>query len=196
MAKKTASKKLAGSKNENFLKTTKKDALVKREEEKPISLEQRLPRAFYTGLPTGMRSFMRRMDEYFAETRKDFRRERERIDRIFADYKISYDVKTEADKYLVTMNLGKNVKPEDVKLEYDENDMLVMSVKKEEKTKGERRLTQQTMSRYLPGVEFDKVNTDYKDGILKIEMPFTTARLQEYKPRLIPIKTATEETKK
>ena len=178
-------------------KTTKKDAIVKREEEeKPIKLEERLPSAFYTGLPRGVRSFIQRMDEYFVDTRKVIVKERERIERMFADYMMSYDVKTEADKYLVTMNLGKGIKPEDVQLEYDENDMLVMKVRKEEKTKGKRTFTEQTMARYLPGVEFEKVTTEYKEGTLKIEMPFTTQRVQEYKPRLIPIKTGTEEPKK
>ena len=178
-------------------KIPKKDAIVKREEEeKPIKLEERLPSVFYTGLPRGFRNIMQKVYEDFEKARGEFNRETERIERMLADYKITYDVKTEADKYLVTMNLAKGIKPEDVQLEYDENDMLVMKVRKEEKAKGRRKLTEQTMTRYLPGVEFEKVTTEYKEGILKIEMPFTTQRLQEYKPRLIPIKTGTEEPKK
>lgn len=151
--------------------------LIKPEQTKPATYEK-----LFDTLHKRFDEIYQAFDEAFKKVRNELEQELGELEKKIADYKITSDVKSEKDKYLVTFKLGKDISEKDIELEYS-NNMLILNVNKEKKTKeGIQKHTYRRIE-YLPHVEADKITTSYKDGVLSIEMPFQ----DKYVPKKIPI---------
>ena len=96
------------------------------------------------------------------------------------------DVKDNGTAYELTADLP-GFKKEDISLSYDSN-YLTLSAKREDNNdqqddngnyiRRERSYGQMTRSFYIPGIDKAKAAADFKDGVLKIQLP----KLQEQIP--------------
>ncbi|MBN2459680.1 Hsp20/alpha crystallin family protein [Candidatus Woesearchaeota archaeon] len=144
---------------------------------KPETTEPKVYERFFAPIYKGFGDAIKQMGD---EIDKQFGELEKRI----ADFKITTEVKSEKDKYLVTFKLGKEITDKDLELEY-EGDMLILSINKEKKTNEGIETHSFRRTEYLPNADATRITTEYKEGILKVEMPLA----DQYMPKKIPINT-------
>ena len=102
-------------------------------------------------------------------------------------------MKDTGDGYELTADLP-GMKKEDISLKYDNNYLVISANKNEEKNeqdeKGnyirrERRYGSMSRSFYIDNIDETKVEAEFKDGVLKIDMPKATPAIPESKQILI-----------
>lgn len=103
------------------------------------------------------------------------------------------DVKDTGDGYELTADLP-GMKKEDISLKYDNNYLVISANKNEEKNeqdeqgnyiRRERRYGSMSRSFYIDDIDESKVEAEFKDGVLKIDMPKMTPAVPESKQILI-----------
>jgi HSP20 family protein len=122
----------------------------------------------------------------------DFRRE---FDRLFDDWTApsfapACDVEEADDHYLLTLEMA-GIRKEDIKLEFNDGQLMISGERRNEtkqKREGqwysERRFGKFQRSFTLPaGIDADKVEANYQDGILHVMVP----KAESSKPRQIKI---------
>ena len=131
----------------------------------------------------------------------DFRRE---MDRLFDDFwsvpslldsrELSTmwapvaDVEEEGDHYLLTLEVP-GMSRDDLKIEFTDGQITISGERKHEETKNKGRYTERRYGKFYrsfafpTGVDADKVEAQYKDGVLRVYVP----KAESAKPRQIKI---------
>ena len=106
--------------------------------------------------------------------------------------KFKVDVKDKGSEYELTAELA-GVKKEDIALNYN-NGYLTISAQKNVETneekenyiRRERHVGSMSRSFYIDDIDDTKISAEFKDGVLKVDLPKVTATVQQSKQ--IPIK--------
>lgn len=106
--------------------------------------------------------------------------------------KFKVDVKDKGSEYELTAELA-GVKKEDISLNYNNGYLTISAQKNEEKKeekenylRRERHVGSMSRSFYIDDIDETKVSAEFKDGVLKVDLPKSTAAVQQTKQ--IPIK--------
>ena len=138
--------------------------------------------------PTDILSMQREINRMFDDF---FRSDRDESSLIASTWRPAVDITEEDDAYVAKVELP-GVNKDDVKITMQDNVLTIRGEKKEEK-KGKEGNAQRVERYYgsfqrsfsLPtSVKSDRIEADYKDGILTINMP----KAEEAKPKQIEVK--------